>query len=271
MKKTKIIIPALGLLLLSTAASVTGTVAWFAANATANASGMQVKAKTDNTFLLISSTNTTASAIQSEAQVSVTLSVNQQLYPAAPALTTTEAGYLTTSGKKVGDTAITVAGEQINNATKAAAYTNWYTANAAAPSAETISTSSVRQLTSFTNYVVVQNFYLTVAAGANPAHALTVTPTITQVAGGNDVDAIKFLVTTSDGGYAAVSTSDNGDPVDIKGSDYTISASDVVTVTLYIYVDGNDDSIFTNNSANLQGATVSVQFDVTAGAGNERS
>ena len=44
MKKTKIIVPALGLLLLSTAASVTGTVAWFSANATVTASSMTVKA-----------------------------------------------------------------------------------------------------------------------------------------------------------------------------------------------------------------------------------
>ena len=45
MKKTKVIIPALGLLLLSTAASVTGTVAWFSANATVTATGMNVKVK----------------------------------------------------------------------------------------------------------------------------------------------------------------------------------------------------------------------------------
>ena len=38
MKKSKIIVPALGILLLSTAASVSGTVAWFTANRTYNAS-----------------------------------------------------------------------------------------------------------------------------------------------------------------------------------------------------------------------------------------
>ena len=43
MKKTKVIIPALGMLLLSTAASVTGTVAWFSANASVDANGMKVK------------------------------------------------------------------------------------------------------------------------------------------------------------------------------------------------------------------------------------
>ena len=52
MKKTKIIIPALGLLVLSTAASVTGTVAWFSANATVTASSLSVTARVDaNLFI----------------------------------------------------------------------------------------------------------------------------------------------------------------------------------------------------------------------------
>ena len=45
MKKTKIIIPALGILLLSTAASVTGTVAWFSMNEKVSATTMSIKAK----------------------------------------------------------------------------------------------------------------------------------------------------------------------------------------------------------------------------------
>lgn len=45
MKKTKIIIPALGILLLSTAASVTGTVAWFSMNEKVSATTMSIKGK----------------------------------------------------------------------------------------------------------------------------------------------------------------------------------------------------------------------------------
>ena len=52
MKKTKIIIPALGVLLLSTAASVTGTVAWFSANSTVKANGMRVKAKAESALVI---------------------------------------------------------------------------------------------------------------------------------------------------------------------------------------------------------------------------
>ena len=52
MKKTKVIIPALGILLLSTAASVTGTVAWFSANSTVNANGMKVQATTSESLVI---------------------------------------------------------------------------------------------------------------------------------------------------------------------------------------------------------------------------
>ena len=55
MKKTKIIIPALGLLVLSTAASVSGTVAWFSMNNTVSATAMQLKVKADDGILISNS------------------------------------------------------------------------------------------------------------------------------------------------------------------------------------------------------------------------
>ncbi len=59
MKKTKIIIPALGMLLLSTAASVSGTVAWFSMNTSINVDGMQVTTKVSSN-LQISADNVEA-------------------------------------------------------------------------------------------------------------------------------------------------------------------------------------------------------------------
>jgi hypothetical protein len=52
MKKTKIIVPALGMLLLSTAASVTGTVAWFSMNNFVNATQMNIKARAENGIVI---------------------------------------------------------------------------------------------------------------------------------------------------------------------------------------------------------------------------
>ena len=77
MKKTKIIVPALGMLLLGTAASVTSTVAWFAMNSSVSATGMQIKVKTESVFLLIGSgDNDTASEIQTAGTITTALTVN---------------------------------------------------------------------------------------------------------------------------------------------------------------------------------------------------
>ncbi len=59
MKKTKIIIPALGMLLLSTAASVSGTVAWFSMNNSVTVTGMTVTTKVSSN-LQISAVNVEA-------------------------------------------------------------------------------------------------------------------------------------------------------------------------------------------------------------------
>ena len=56
MKKTKIVIPAMGMLLLGTAASVTGTVAWFSMNQSVQVSGMQVKTKVSDNLLIAGDT-----------------------------------------------------------------------------------------------------------------------------------------------------------------------------------------------------------------------
>ena len=56
MKKTKIVVPALAVLLLSTAASVSGTVAWFSMSTSVTVTGMQVTTKVSSN-LLIADTN----------------------------------------------------------------------------------------------------------------------------------------------------------------------------------------------------------------------
>lgn len=63
MKKSKIIVPALGMLLLSTAASITGTVAWFTANNKVNVGGMNIKAEAENGIVIAAeeATHTAAS------------------------------------------------------------------------------------------------------------------------------------------------------------------------------------------------------------------
>lgn len=57
MKKSKIIIPALAMLLLSTTASITGTVAWFTANNKVNVGGMNIKAEAENGIVIANETH----------------------------------------------------------------------------------------------------------------------------------------------------------------------------------------------------------------------
>ena len=78
MKKTKIIIPALGLLVLSTAASVSGTVAWFSMNTEVTATGMQVKAKAQEGLVISNAADGTYNASAASVKNSCA-----ELYPAS--------------------------------------------------------------------------------------------------------------------------------------------------------------------------------------------
>ena len=218
MKKTKIIIPALGMLLLSTAASVTGTVAWFAMNSTVAATGMQIKVNSQNTYLLIGTgDNDTATEIQGQNSTSVALTVQDaeaSVKPSHPASTSEEAALLnTTDGKTVNNNAaITTAGVVVNSNTTAATPTNWYTATANAPTASTIKEGTARQLVAFDGYVIVRHAYLTVAVGSSDVNNLGVTGTIlpkgfSKVEEATTADSTKTYYSLNDGVFSKLATS----------------------------------------------------------------
>lgn len=268
---TRKLLPAFAMLAVSAVTLSTSTYAWFSMNKAVNVTGMQIDVKTNNTYLLINTgDNDTADEIQAANVKTVPLTVSDveaTMFPASPALTSEEAAYLTTSGKVVGtDATITTAGVVVDNTAKAAAVTNWFTANALAPGAATIDATTARQLSSFNGYVIRKTAYITVADGSNPANNLSVTPTITQKTGGTDITAVKVLVCTDDGGFAVLSSANNGSAVDIKGTNTAVSDSTVRTVNIYIYYDGDETPVYTNNMANLKGATIGLQFNMESTA-----
>jgi hypothetical protein len=269
------LLSAVGMLTVSAAMLVSSTFAWFSLNKDVHVQTLSLTAKSNQTFLLISKTNTTAGTIQTEGATTATESItgdDAKVYPSSPALTSAEAAYLTVAEghKKVDDTAISTAGVLVNDADKAATVTNWFTANAAAVNAATIQTASAKQLTSFDGYVIHKTYYLTVAAGSNPANNLKVTAAITQSGNGADAQAIKLLVTTDDGGFANLYTAGNDGTahganlanVDIKGTNTSITSSTVRQVDVYLYYDGDEAPVYTNNAANLTGADVDLTFTV---------
>lgn len=97
MKKTKIVVPALAVLLLSTAASVSGTVAWFSMNTSVTVTGMSVTTKV--------SSNLQIAAINQEANY--TDSIEQQregvIEPSSSINGASGTFYYTTAAKGDGD------------------------------------------------------------------------------------------------------------------------------------------------------------------------
>ena len=253
------IVSAAAMLAVSASMLATSTYAWFSMNTDVTVTAMQLSAKSDDAYLLVNTTGTAASGADTEA-LTVT-EAEAKLYPASPALDNTEAGYLTTSGKIVGtDDAITTAGVVVDNTAKAGTVTNWFTANALAPGAATIDTTTARQLSSFNGYVIHKTCYLTVTTGSNPANNLSVTPSFTQKAGGSDLSAVKAIVCTDDGGFAVVNSTSG--KTDIKGNNTNITSSVARQVDIYIYYDGDETPVYTNNMANLKGADITFTFDV---------
>ena len=282
MKKTKVIIPALGLLVLSTAASVTGTVAWFAANASVSATGMQISVNSNTTYLLVSHANTgdeapaNAAAIQGENSgegfLSIAFSAEaKEVYPVAPASAFSAATYY-----QAGDSEVEAGTKNVGDVKSAATHTDyaagtgisdptyWYTmAGTSATAAGYVGvTGSEVDVTSdaFTNYVLKYSLYFTIAAGANPATNLVVDSI--NITTGANAAAIRCL-TVGAAGSALFTASTDTDSIPLVAS---LNSSTVSRVNVYCWYDGNDSTIYTNNMSNILDGTISLTFKVTAGA-----
>ena len=279
MKKTKIIVPALGMLLLSTAASVTGTVAWFAANAQVTATGMQISAKTNTTFLLVSHANTgdtapaNADAIQAEndgaGYTDIAFSAEaKEVLPVAPASALTVATYY-----QAGDSEVTAGTKQIGDLKTASSKTDyvaganatdpayWYTMAGTNPTSTGyvgVANSEVdvtaNAFNAVNGYVLKYTLYFTIADGANPASNLLV-DSITMTGD----SAIRCLVVGS-AGSALYSASSNTPSIPLISS---LNSTTVSSLRLYMWYDGNYSTIYTQNASNLLAGTFGLTFKVS--------
>lgn len=319
MKKSLKLIPAIVMLLVSAILVSTTTFAWFSMNTQVTATGMQVTAKSQTTFLLIRETSGVSGATDADkaasiqaispASTSVLLTVldgDADVYPCKPYNSSTDSGYTT-----VASTATNV-----SNYATAAAYDNWFTANSLDPATSTTSTANDRVLTAFTDYVITKSVTLTLAEGAEDAHNLTVTGTIlpkglTKVAAAGtaasgktyysyadgvytninavesvtpvttdmyvlnaasgaatiDITAVKVLVVTDDNNIVTLSYATNDAPQSLHTVDTTLTDDSIVVVAIYIYYDGSEDAVTTNDKADLGWANISLAFGVEVGAG----
>ena len=283
--KFKRLIPALAMLLVSAILLGTSTFAWFSMNTSVSATGMEISVKSNSVFLLIGDeTKTTAASIQAVNTITTTLTADAELYPAAhDAIADTDDAIDTTvSNLKEyalsSDTTQKISIDAYNNlsSTDKALYetvnadgTNWYYRIADAVTAST-STKQINYLATLdANYVIHKTCYITLAAGSNDATNLKVSGmSITSNASytdNPDTDSIaatfapvKVLITTDAAAVELDSTTTSSNTALAA----TVTDDDVVQVDIFIYYNGNDTNVFTNNVANLDGANISLTFSV---------
>ena len=228
MKKTKVIIPALGLLVLSTAASVTGTVAWFSMNSQVSATGMTINAKSDAIFLQIANSSGTYGT---SAAADTPAANANNLYP--------------------------VAHETLSGIAALETLSNWYYmySNSAADYTGVTATKKTLAAASatFGDYVYKTTFSVKLEAtsGLDTAYDLYVK---------------NFSVTANKGIHAIIAGSTGFVEYSATTSDIAFAnnlvISDTVTTTastvsVYLWFDGNDANVYSNN------ITVNDQLNLT--------
>ena len=251
MKKTKIIIPALGMLLLSTAASVTGTVAWFAANSSVTATGMTLKAKTDSEYLVISRDSATATWEAGIITKTVALT-----FP-------TDAEVLPTS--RSGSNWITATGTSTTDGTAAANSTQNLTIT------EANNYGSADQK----NYYIYDVVYVGLAKGSSSTSSkilkCNVTFTATQsselnkcltvgIYAGSSLGSNSFTESYVLASSATTATVKNGSNTIYSGAN--LSATSGQPISVYAYFDGADAACTTANAINLSNIQIDLEFSL---------
>ena len=277
-------IGAIAMVLVAAIAMGSSTYAWFAMNNQVTATGMQVEVKSNNTFLLIGNNTEDLAAIKAQSAAekiteALTVSDGTKVYPASPILP----AYVSTTASTDNATHKYFASGTtvVSSYTTAAAETNWFTAQNNDPASANNTVKNVNKLNAddenaatvydFSDYVIKKSARLALATGSDTAHLLTVTPTIAvkttdpaQTA--DDITGVKVLVAV--GSNAVVlDSSMNGNPQSLTPTaDFNITDAAVTDVDIYIYYDGEESAVNTNNIADLAIATIELQFGVTIGS-----
>ena len=249
MKKTKVIIPALGLLLLSTAASVTGTVAWFAANGTVSATGMEVKAKSDSSYLQIQKSDVAWSATDAQTTIAIN---NTPVAAIKPTHVSKAATTDTLTAYDGGTTFVLV--EAFSNDPAAYAHSTDYT---------TVATAN------YANYALKTDVKIRLKpdSGATSASDLKVTD-VTIAAKTQSPDDVTDGLLPSLRAFVLSPTAGviwkNGQRVEGAANDIISATIDTtgITVSIYVYFDGEDSACYTNNALTPDDYTVSVTFAI---------
>lgn len=246
MKKFRKLVPALCMLLISAVLLGTSTFAWFSMNTTVTATGMQVTAKTDHTYLLITdnSENKGLDKLLQDLQANPTAANRKVDFAMGTASSLAPSAHETFGATGASTDAATVG--------------KWYSAQGKTPDKTDMKDDTKTALTGFDGYVLTKSVYITVTKDSKAAANLKVSATITKNTTATDITPIKVLVVCGDKYVELSFTTSTSETVLAE----TISAGELTEVDIYIYYDGAHANVTTNNSANLGGAAVELTFAV---------
>ena len=252
----------------------TSTFAWFSMNTQVTVTGMQIGAKSDNTYLLIGNEYTTDDATTIAAIKDADENVNIAFDPIAAA---TVLPSKPLEASEIGEGKLFADGTPVTDYASAAAYANWYTAYNNNPKASIDSIKEQHKLCAndatgedsnyaFNKYVIKRTVYLTLATGANPANNLRVTGTIALKTGQADekknINGVKVLLVTDANNMVTLDKDTTSAQSLFGTSNVTLTDSNLVKVDIYIYYDGSEADVKTENMSILAAATVNLAFSV---------
>ena len=266
MKKTKVIIPALGILLLSTAASVTGTVAWFTTNNSVSASTMTIKAVVSGNLFIKEGNSATLDQINA---VSATLSKE------ALALSPVDVVADGTTGAKLQIPDVYSTSPAVGDAGVVSTY-------------KAVTGSSITPVgaTNETGYVLVD--YVSIANKQTNASTFPLHPTVEVEVNSDDLlakalragiviaqfDGSLGAATYYESGDAAISTKTVGEvtktyaTLDFNNgtNPYPSALNDnkIYRVALMLWFEGDDGDCFVNNAQHLGNCVASWTFSSAA-------
>lgn len=245
MKKFKKLIPALCMLLVSAVLVGTSTYAWFSMNDNVTVTGLQVTAQTDQPYLIIGTgENDTAPELQ-----------------ALPKKDPVE-GKTVDLGVSANDAKVKpVAHETLNNAEAAKVAGNWYWYNAEKTSAPDAAQGATKNtLTDMTGYVITKTVYMTIVKETPALSDIEATVKITA-AGTKNIDAAKVVLAVYSGATdKGVKEFDKTNTASIALGTGEVTSDTLIKVDIYIYIDGTNAAIFTDNAANLDTANIEITF-----------
>lgn len=259
MKATKKIVGAACALVAAVALSAGSTFAWFATNNAVSATGLQMTVNTASSYLLIgNSTQNTPSKIREanggdQRSVAFTSST-KELAPVAH------------------EDSMTATSIEYKNLTGENEVSLWYTQIADSASSSVDTVEPVKTKVDLTAYVQTDTIHLTVKAGSGasaPVHCngVTVLKPEDDTNTKHTVQAVSVILVcgnnlveykSEDGStWTAVGNTKLTESVTDPTTDLE---TDVTKVKVYVYYDGTDSTVYTNNNANLVGATVSISL-----------